>query len=1009
MISKKSSRADLLAENERLRLALEEAQECLGGIGRGEVDAFVVCGADGNRVISLEGAEEPYRMLVESMNEGAATLAGDGSILYCNNNLAALLGTRPELLIGVPLSQYLVFSDHDLFRALLKTDGPKCARKEVTMTSASGGPLPVLISTCALELAERRILSVIVTDLTRQKQTEGIVASEQLARSIIDQVAEAIVVCNEEGVVIRASQLAQKLCGVNPLWKPFDQLFRLRIIASQAYFSVSAPLGGARLTNTEARLVRPDAVTACLLLNAAPLTAGDRIIGCVVALSDITGLRRTEQALLDSVKLYRSLFENLLNGFAYCRMLIENGIPQDFTYLATNAAFESQTGLRGVDGKKASEVIPGIRESDPQIFEIYHRVAVTGQPERFERYVEALQMWVSVSVYSPAPEHFVALFDVITERKRLEAFREMSREVLQLLNEPGDLQYVIPRILGVLKSRTGFDAIGVRLQNGEDYPYFAQEGFPPEFLQTENTLLDHAEDGELCREADGSFSLACGCGMVLSGKGSDDTHALTPGGSIWTNDSLPNLEVPPEEDQRNRPRNRCIHDGYASVALVPIRSSGRIVGLIQFNDRRKERFTLDTIEILEGVASHIGGALMRKRAEDEKAKLETQLQQAQKMESVGLLAGGVAHDFNNMLSVILGHVNLALIDICPTEPLHVNMEEIRKAAERSADLTRQLLAFARKQTVVPRVLDLNQTVSGTLQMLKRLIGEEVVLKWRPGDDLWQVKMDPSQIDQMLANLCVNARDSIAGVGSIVIETGNFSLSDAYCTVHGGFVPGEYVRLTVSDDGCGMNEETVPRIFEPFFTTKGVGEGTGLGLSTVYGAVRQNSGFINVYSEPGLGTTFSIYLPKHLDPAGREPAGSPSAWVPRGSETILLVEDEPAILEITTMILIRQGYTVLPAGTPGKALTLAMEHSGIIDLLVTDVVLPEMNGLELAKKLVGSIPQLKYLFMSGYPADVIAHRGLVDEGLHFIQKPFSLPNFAVKVRDALDSGVNFISS
>ncbi|MCX6538498.1 MAG: PAS domain-containing protein [Acidobacteria bacterium] len=391
----------------------------------------------------------------------------------------------------------------------------------------------------------------------------------------------------------------------------------------------------------------------------------------------------------------------------------------------------------------------------------------------------------------------------------------------------------------------------------------------------------------------------------------------------------------------------------------------------------------------------------RKRAEEEKARLEGQLQQAQKMESVGRLAGGVAHDFNNMLGVILGHTEMALDQVDPAQPLHADLQEIRKAACRSVDLTRQLLAFARKQIVAPQVLDLNETVAGMLKMLHRLIGEDLDLTWQPGADLWPVKVDPSQIDQILANLCVNARDAIADVGKVTIETGSSTFDEDYCAVHAGFVPGTYVRLAVSDDGCGMDKDTLPHVFEPFFTTKAIGEGTGLGLATVYGIVKQNNGFINVYSEPGQGTTFTIYLPRHVGKAGQAPTEGAAGPALRGHETILLVEDESAILRLATRMLEHQGYTVLAESTPGEAIRVAREYTGQIHLLMTDVVMPEMNGRDLARNLLSSYPHLKRLFMSGYTANVIAHHGVLDEGVHFIQKPFSPKDLAAKVREALD--------
>ncbi|MBI5016076.1 MAG: PAS domain S-box protein [Deltaproteobacteria bacterium] len=387
--------------------------------------------------------------------------------------------------------------------------------------------------------------------------------------------------------------------------------------------------------------------------------------------------------------------------------------------------------------------------------------------------------------------------------------------------------------------------------------------------------------------------------------------------------------------------------------------------------------------------------------EEERERLQEQLLHSQKLESVGRLAGGVAHDFNNMLGVILGHADLALKTLEPTHRLYADLEAIRKAAERSADLTRQLLMFARRQTVAPKVLDLNDTMAGALKMLRPLIGEEIQLNWRPEADVWPVNVDPSQIDQILANLCVNARDAIAGVGKITIETGNVTLDGDYCVRHAGFVPGEYVRLVVSDDGCGMDKETLTHVFEPFFTTKGVGEGTGLGLATVYGIVKQNNGFINVYSEVGQGTTLVIYLPRHVGKTAQTQTDGGAKPRLRGQETILLVEDEPAILNVTTEMLETLGYIVVAAGTPGEALSLARERAGEIHLLMTDVVMPEMNGRDLAKNLLSLYPDLRRLFMSGYTANVIAHHGVLDEGVHFIQKPFSLTALAAKVREALE--------
>ena len=391
----------------------------------------------------------------------------------------------------------------------------------------------------------------------------------------------------------------------------------------------------------------------------------------------------------------------------------------------------------------------------------------------------------------------------------------------------------------------------------------------------------------------------------------------------------------------------------------------------------------------------------RKRGEEERKKLEGQLLQAQKIESVGRLAGGVAHDFNNTLGVIIGRAEMALQLDASNNELQHNLQEILKAGRRSADLTRQLLAFARKQTAIPKVLDLNDTISGMLTMLRRLIGEDIDMSWQPGFDLWKVKIDPSQVDQILANLVVNAHDAIAGVGAITIRTENVEIDDSNRAEFPEFIPGRYVLLTISDTGAGMSQEVRDNIFEPFFTTKELGKGTGLGLSTVYGIVKQNDGFIYVASEPGEGTTFKIYLPRFEAETAQASAEAAAGKLAAGTETILLVEDDEAILNLSKIILENLGYTVLAAPTPRHAAHLVEKHPGDIQLLITDVVMPEMNGRELAERLSAIRPNLKCLYMSGYTADVIAHRGILQEGVNFIRKPFGNDELAARVREVLD--------
>ncbi|WP_051309033.1 PAS domain S-box protein [Desulfogranum japonicum] len=387
--------------------------------------------------------------------------------------------------------------------------------------------------------------------------------------------------------------------------------------------------------------------------------------------------------------------------------------------------------------------------------------------------------------------------------------------------------------------------------------------------------------------------------------------------------------------------------------------------------------------------------------ERKRKTLEQQLFQAQKMESVGRLAGGVAHDYNNMLSIIIGYAESSLDSLDPEDPLYDDITEILDAGKRSADITRQLLAFAREQTTAPKVLQLNDTIENMLKMLRRLIGEDIDLAWRPGSKVWPVKIDPSQIDQILANLCVNSRDAINGVGQITIETKNVSFDEEYCADHAGFIPGDYIMLAVSDNGSGMDPETLEKVFEPFFTTKELHQGTGLGLSTVYGIVKQNNGFINVYSEPEKGTTIKSYLLRYTGEPITISHGSDQKIPLSKGETILLVEDDKSILKLGERMLNSLGYKVLPASTPSEAIRLAEKHSNEINLLITDVVMPEMNGRELSEQLERQYSHLRTLFMSGYTANVIAHRGVLDDGVIFLSKPLSKKELAAKIREAMN--------
>lgn len=431
-------------------------------------------------------------------------------------------------------------------------------------------------------------------------------------------------------------------------------------------------------------------------------------------------------------------------------------------------------------------------------------------------------------------------------------------------------------------------------------------------------------------------------------------------------------------------------------------SSGR-VWRGEFQNRKKdgelfwEQASIAPVKDTDNIITHYVAV---KEDITEQKKLEEQLRQSQKMDAVGQLAGGVAHDFNNMLGVIIGHTELILAKETMNDSLRKHIKEIREAGFRSTEITRQLLAFARKQTIVPKILDLNDTLEAMLKLLIRLIGEDINLVWRPETNLWRVKIDPSQIDQILVNLCVNAKDAIGGTGKITIETQDIVFDDVYCDEHRGFVPGEYVMLAVSDNGIGLDKQTKDKIFEPFFTTKEVGKGTGLGLAMVYGIVKQNRGFINVYSEPRQGTTIKIYIPRHKGVIDSEPKVNSEKKALGGNEIILVVEDEYLHLKMVKDVLEKYGYRVLAASSPSEARRVLTEHIEV-DLLLSDVILPEMNGPEFAKEINILFPNIISLFMSGYTGNVIVDHGVLEEGFNFIQKPFSIQELVGKVRQVLD--------
>jgi PAS domain S-box-containing protein len=644
----------------------------------------------------------------------------------------------------------------------------------------------------------------------------------------------------------------------------------------------------------------------------------------------VTERRRADQELRTSEQRYRSLFANMLDGFAHCRMVYdEHDRPVDFVYLSVNAAFERLTGLTNVVGKRVSEVIPGIRELSPELFETYGRVASTGVPESFEFDFKSRDQWLTISVYRPEEGSFVAVFDDITARQRSAAQLRASERRFTSLFESA------PDAILIMNRHGTITQVNRHAERMFGWSRAELIGQPTEMLMPQLMRKGHVALHEGYLRDDASHEMGGG-GLILHGVRKDGK------------------EFPVE------------------ISLSPMDFDGDVF-----------------------VAAAV-------RDITERTQLQAQLRQAQKMESVGRLAGGVAHDFNNLLSVIIGWTEMAMAELPAGHPIRPELQEVLGAGQGAADLTQQLLAFSRQQVVKPVSFNVNALVVEMDKMLRRLLGEDVDLTSLPDPDLGTVKMDRGQLHQVLMNLAVNARDAMPSGGKLTIETANVVLDAEYPRTHADVTPGDYVMLAVSDSGTGMSEDVKAHLFEPFFTTKEPGKGTGLGLATSYGIVKQAGGHLEVYSEQGVGTTMKVYLPRTREAAEavqRAPRATPS----QGAETILLVEDEPAVRLVIVRMLETRGYRVVSASSGAEALRVIEEEREPLHLLLTDVVLAGgMSGPVLAERVRALRPDLKVLFASGYTSDVTLLHGLLEQGIALVQKPFMAESLGEKVRQVLDA-------
>lgn len=843
--------------------------------------------------------------------------------------------------------------------------------------------LPVML---AYPLVTVMIGKVLSDNLARDRLLAELLGSEERFRMTLYSIGDGLIVTDDNGSVTHLNPVAELLTGwseADARGCPCAEVFK--IVHEDTREVVTSPvdrvLREGRIVGlaNHTLLIGRDGKQVPIADSGAPIRGADgKTTGVVLVFRDQSHERAAQHSLEEGEARLRGLIENAPIGIFTTTsegrfIALNDTMAQILGYQSSEMALQGDNDLVG-----------NYYVCKERRVELLRRLEAEGQVTLYEvelSTVDQRRVWLSLSArvirHNVDGSFHIEGFAVdVTERRRkeIEVLRGANRMevLLRILQYPVRnvqelLDYALDEVLRLTNSRIG-------------YIYHYDES------RKEFVLNTWSKD----------VMKAC---TVVSPK---TCYELAKTG-LWGEAVRQRRPIVVNDFDVENPFKKGYPEGHVQLSrflTVPIFQEDEIVGVVGVANKATGYDQEDVIQ-LQVLMCSVWKEVARKKAEDAQDMLSGQLHQAQKMEAVGRLAGGVAHDFNNILQAMLGYSELLQEMVADRPEAHELVGEVVSEGKRAAQLTSQLLAFARKQAVHPQVIDINETITALLKMLKRLLGEDIELCWHPGETIFRVKIDTSQLDQVLANLTVNARDAIADVGKVTIETENVYLDEEYCSRHIGMQPGSYVMLAVSDNGCGMEKAVAENIFEPFFTTKERGKGTGLGLATVYGIVRQNGGYINVYTEPGHGTTFKIYLAAYFDDESEAfKTATPDDVLPIGTETILVVDDEESMLRSVRMILQSMGYKVISASGADEAVSLSQAYPDEIHLLLTDVVMPRRSGRELWHVLAVQRPHMKCVFMSGYTANVIEHHGILEEGIHFIQKPFSKTDIALKIRSVL---------